>query len=122
MMDRPNLFLYENYRAFLKDLYCYLKETQKGFSHRYFSKKAGFTSPNMLQLVIEGKRNVTSKTIGKFIRGLKLNQQEAEFFTALVDFNQVSSAEEKSEAFAKMTKSRKFREIHELSKEIFRFY
>jgi uncharacterized protein (TIGR02147 family) len=122
MTDRPNIFLYEDYRSFLKDLYQHLKETQRGFSHRFFSKKAGFTSPNMLQLVIDGKRNITSKTIGKFIRGLKLNQQESEFLTALVDFNQASSSEEKSRAFQGMTQCRKFREIHELSKEIFHFY
>src|SRR5262249_17960372 len=122
MTDRPNIFLYEDYRSFLKDLYRYLKETQRGFSHRFFSKKAGFTSPNMLQLVIDGKRNVTSKTVGKFIRGLKLNQQESEFFIALVDFNQAPSSEEKSRAFRGMAQCRKFREIHELTKEIFHFY
>lgn len=122
MMDRPNIFLYEDYRGFLRDLYQHLKATQRGFSHRFFSKKAGFTSPNMLQLVIDGKRNVTPKTVGKFIRGLKLNQQEAEFFASLVGFNQASTPDEKSKAFQGMTKSRKFREIHELSKEVFRFY
>lgn len=122
MLDRPNIFLYEDYRGFLRDLYLHLKSAQRGFSHRFFSKKAGFTSPNMLQLVIDGKRNVTAKTVGKFIRGLRLNQQEGEFFTALVNFNQAASSEEKSKAFRLMAKSRKFREIHELSKEIFRFY
>ncbi|HSA60428.1 MAG TPA: TIGR02147 family protein [bacterium] len=122
MYSRPNIFLYEDYRVFLRDLYRHLKEVQRGFSHRFFSKKAGFTSPNMLQLVIDGKRNVTPRTVGKFIRGLKMNQQEGEFFAALVDFNQAATPEDKSMAFQVMTKSRKFREIHELSKEIFRFY
>ena len=121
-MDRPNIFLYEDYRSFLRDLYQHLKATQRGFSHRFFSKKAGFTSPNMLQLVIDAKRNITLKTVGKFIRGLKLNQQEAGFFTSLVNFNQAATPEEKSKAFQGMSKSRKFREIHELSKEVFRFY
>lgn len=120
--DRPNIFLYEDHRIFLKDLYGYLKEVQKGFSHRFFSKRAGFASPNMLQLVIDGKRNVTSKTMGKFVVGLKLNTQEGEFFAALVGFNQAKTAEEKSRAFQAMSKSRKFREIHELTKEVFRFY
>jgi uncharacterized protein (TIGR02147 family) len=122
MITRPNIFLYEDYRGFLRDLYQHLKATQRGFSHRFFSQKAGFTSPNMLQLVIDGKRNVTPKTVGKFVRGLKLNQQEAEFFASLVAFNQAATPEEKSKAFQGMTKSRKFREIHELSKEVFRFY
>jgi len=122
MSERPNIFLYEDYRGYLADLYRHLKATQRGFSHRYFSKKAGFSSPNMLQLVIEGKRNITAKTVGKFVRGLQLNQQEEEFFRALILFSQASTAEEKSQAFARMAKCRKFREIHELSKELFRFY
>lgn len=122
MKNRPNIFLYDDYRRFLSDLYQHLKATQRGFSHRFFSKKAGFNSPNMLQLVIDNKRNITSKTMEKFILGLKLNVQEGEFFTALVHFNQATTAAEKSRAFQEMSKSRKFREIHELTKEVFRFY
>lgn len=122
MIERPNIFLYQDYRLFLKDLYAYLKETQRGFSHRSFSKKAGFKSPNMLFLVIEGKRNITTRTVGKFSRGLQLNQQEGDFFSSLVDFTQAVTEEEKSKAFRAITRHRRFREIHELTKEIFHFY
>lgn len=122
MSERPNIFLYEDYRKFLHDLYAHLKATKRGFSHRFFCKKAGFTAPNMLKLVIDGERNITAKTLHKFMRGLQLNQQESDFFTALVNFNQTDTAEEKSQAFRQLTKHKKFREIHELTKEIFRFY
>ncbi len=122
MSERPNIFRYEDYRLYLADLYRHLKARQRGFSHRYFSKRAGFRSPNMLQLVIEGKRNVTARTVGKFIRGLALNQQESEFFVSLVEYGQAASPEEKSRAFRRMAKSRRFREIHELHREVFRFY
>lgn len=122
MLTRPNIFEYEDYRLFLRDLYLYLKEVQRGFSHRFFSKKAGFASPNMLKLVIDRTRNVTSKTFPKFVRGLKMTPQEADFFSILVNFNQATSEDEKTEAFREMTKNRKFRKIHELSREIFRFY
>lgn len=120
--NRPNIFLYQDCRFFLKDLYRYLKETHRGFSHRSFSKKAGFDSPNMLLLVIAGKRNITSQSEGRFAKGLGLNQQESDFFSSLVHFNQAVTEEKKSAAFREMTKHRKFREIHELTREIFHFY
>lgn len=122
MPNRPNMFLYDDYRKFLKDLYDYKKATQRGFSHRFFCKKAGFSAPNTLQVVIQGKRNITDKALQKFAKGLQLNQQESDFFASLVHFNQAATAEEKSAAFREMTKHRKFREIHELTKETFRFY
>lgn len=122
MADRPNIFLYQDYRIFLKDLYAYLKKTQRGFTHRSFSKKGGFKSPNMLLLVMEGKRAITARTLLRFARGLQLNQQESDFLGSLVAFNRSGTEEERSEAFRDLTKHRRFREIHELTKEIFRFY
>jgi uncharacterized protein (TIGR02147 family) len=86
MMQR--IEYYSDYRAYLKDYYADQKKRFSFFSNRYFCKKAGIKSPSLLKEVVEGKRNLTEKTIPAFIRGLKLNESDGKFFTLLVHFNQ----------------------------------
>jgi hypothetical protein len=94
-----SIFSYVNYRRFLKDYYLKAKAEKKYFSYRYFSRRAGINSPNFLKVVIEGKRNLSSKTIEKFATALGLNQQETVFFRRLVMFNQAKTASEKQESY-----------------------
>ncbi len=55
-----SIFTYTDYRAFLHDAYTHAKATNPAFSYRYFAKKAGFSSPNFLKLVIDGVYNLIS--------------------------------------------------------------
>jgi hypothetical protein len=94
-----SVFNYVNYRRFLKDYYQQAKAEKKYFSYRYFSRRAGINSPNFLKVVIEGKRNLPSKTIDKFANALGLNRNETMFFRRLVVFNQAKTASEKQESY-----------------------
>ena len=79
-MKRPVIFDYLDYRAFLKDMFCFRKWKDKHFSYRYFAGKSGFASPNYLKLVIDGDRNLTNGSIAKIAKGFKLKKQEREYF------------------------------------------
>jgi len=79
---------YTDFRQYLKDFYEDRKQRSKTFSHRSFCLKAGLTSPSFLREVIDGKRNLTDTSIGQFVAGLGLSDLDAEFFGALVRFNQ----------------------------------
>lgn len=116
-----NIFEYEDFRKFLKDLYEERKRVQPSFSFRFFAREAGFASPNFLKLVMDGKRGISQQSITKFVKGLKLNQQEAEFFSNLVGFNLAKSSEEKSRSFEQMAKSRRYRKFKHLEKEQFEY-
>ena len=105
--SKINLFTYLDYRKFLKDWYTQAKKERSSFSFRVFSKRAGFESPNFFKLVMDGKRNLTAKSLPKFIVGLKLNKQEQEFFQSLVAYTQASTHEEKDEHWALPHHSRK---------------
>ncbi|HEX4924753.1 MAG TPA: TIGR02147 family protein [Bdellovibrionales bacterium] len=120
--EKPTIFEYDNYRAFLGDTYAHLKETKSFFSFRYFSKAAGFSSPNFLKLVIEGKRNLSGESASRFAAALKLNKAESEFFLTLVQFNQADSTDEKSRIATQILKSRSYRKIHPLNQSLFRYY
>jgi len=95
-MQRPELMEYKNYRSYLADWYLWMKETKQGFSYRTFSRWAGFSSPNQLQLIIQGKRNITPSTVGKFVKILKLGRRERTYFELLVNLNQAATAEAKA--------------------------
>lgn len=90
-----NIFEYSNYRDFLKDYYVHTKRVNNNFSHRSFGRKAGFSSPNFLQRIIKGDRNLTKDYIPKFSEALGLDKKEQQYFDALVSFNQAKGPEAK---------------------------
>ncbi len=117
-----SIFEYEDYRAYLRDLYEHLKKTQSCFSYRFFSARAGFRSPNILKLVIEGKRNLSPRSVEKFARALKLKKDEAEFFRALVNLNQARTVEEKGHHAEQLMRLGPFRRMHPIRKDQFEYY
>ncbi len=96
MTKKPELLEYDNYRLYLEDWYAWMKSTHDAFSYRTFSKWAGFKSPNHLQLVIKGKRNITAATLNKFLKVLKLKRRERTYFELLVNLNQATTPEAKA--------------------------
>jgi uncharacterized protein (TIGR02147 family) len=94
-----SIFEYIDYRKYLKDFYADSKSTKKYFSYRYFARKARLNSPILLKMVIDGKRNLSRKTIDKFIAGINLPEKESIYFRTLVLFNQARSVREKQEHY-----------------------
>ncbi len=86
---------YSDYRTFLADFYEDQKKRHAYFSYRYFCRKAGISSPSLFKEVVAGKRKLTSDTIDAFAKGLGLTEREAQYFTALVQFNQARSSADK---------------------------
>jgi uncharacterized protein (TIGR02147 family) len=110
-----SVYGYTDYRAYLRDFYAFRKDSQRGYSYRTFSKAAGFTSPNILKLVIDGERNISSEATVKFIKALGLKGQMAEYFTTLVRMNQAKSDSDKEYYFAilqKLTPQAKRRQLN----------
>lgn len=80
----------------------YLKATKPQFSYRYFSRIAGFSSPNFLKLVAEGQRNLSPKSIAKFAKGLGLDQEEQEIFETLVLLGQAQTDAERNRYYLRL--------------------
>jgi uncharacterized protein (TIGR02147 family) len=91
-----SLFSYDSYRKYLKDHYEAKKKANPLYSFRFFAKRAGLQSGNYLKLVMDGDRNLSHKTIHKFIKGLNLTESEALYFENLVFFNQATEPNEKN--------------------------
>lgn len=118
----PNIFEYDDYRAYLHAYYIYAKKLDRGFSFRVFARRAGFTSPNFLKLVIQGKRNLAPESVEKFTRALRLKKNEAVFFSQLVGLNQAKAPELKNQYARKILNSRASNKFHPLRKEQFEYY
>jgi uncharacterized protein (TIGR02147 family) len=117
-----NIYNFSDYREFLKDRYRQLKDSDPLFSFRYFSKQAGFGSPNYLKLVMDGKRNLSSDAIGKFAKGLRLDNHETEFFRYMVEFNQCESEPKRKVYEAKLMYLRELFKVKTLIPELYDYY
>ena len=82
-------------------MFDHKKETVSSFSHRNFSRLAGFSSPNFLKLVIDGQRNLTNTSIAKIAKGFKLKKPEREYFENLVYMNQATDHQERDHYYKK---------------------
>jgi uncharacterized protein (TIGR02147 family) len=103
LMTEINIFKYDDYRFFLKDYYEEQKvKFPEKFSYRYFSRKAGFATPNFLYLVINAKRNLTLDSATKVSKAISLRGQKHKYFETLVFFNQAKKNREKTKYFEKL--------------------
>lgn len=115
-----SIYGFTDYRKYLEAFYHHKKEGPKGYSYRTFSKMAGFTSPNILKLIIMGERNLSASSTDKFIKGLGLNGKMSEYFRVLVRFNQAKDIDSKAELYQKLihlTPVAKRRQLDEASME-----
>jgi uncharacterized protein (TIGR02147 family) len=117
-----NIFEYQDYREYLRDVYAFQKANNKYFSFRYFAKLAGFKAGNVLKLVIDGKQNIASYSIEKFTKALKLNKEESLFFRNLVLFNQATNSQERQAYAQELMKCRQFKKIYPMKESQFNYY
>lgn len=86
MKSNPtSIFEFTDYRNFLREYLKYEVEVEKR-SFRYLAKRAGLSSPNFLQRVLSGERNIKPTLADKIAVALGLNNSEKQYFCALVDY------------------------------------
>lgn len=121
-MAKPDLFVYLDYRKFLRDAFEALKAGERKTSFRSFAKEAGYTSPNFLQLVIAGTRNLSPANLPGTMRAIGLNKQESEFFASMVGFEQAQGFEEKNFHYQRMLRSRRYTEARPIDKGQYEYF
>jgi uncharacterized protein (TIGR02147 family) len=105
--NKIDIYLYLEYRKYLGDYYAFKKRITPSFSFRLFSRRAGFTAPNFLQLLIQGKRNLIKSSIAKVSQAIGHRVEEARYFESMVLFGQAKTISEKSRYFALLSEARK---------------
>jgi uncharacterized protein (TIGR02147 family) len=110
----PEVFRYQDFRAFLRDHYSHRKAGRGGFSLRAFSRRAALRSPNYLKLVMDGDRNLTAEMAARFAAACGLEGEAAEYFCALVGFNQARTSKERELHYGQLRRFARYRKIHTL--------
>ncbi len=118
----PSPFTYLDFRRFLEDAFAFRQAHNPKFSLRAFSKLAGYSTPNFLKLVTEGKLNLNPETVAGTARALGLNKKEQDFFESLTWFNQAKDHETKNRYFEKLLKAEPYRTFKILGASQYRYF
>jgi uncharacterized protein (TIGR02147 family) len=95
MTPRPNIFDYNNFREFLRDMYAFRRDEDRHFTKAHICKQLGLpNSRSYFQDVLNGK-GVTDLKVPLFIKLFRMTHDESLYFRVLVRFNQCDTADEK---------------------------
>lgn len=108
---KPVIYDYVEYRTFLLDSLNYIQSRNPKYSATAFVRQAGFgeNSRGYFNLLMSGKRNLSSSTILGFAKTIKLNEKETFHFENLVHYNQATTDKEKALYFERINKNMKGR-------------
>jgi uncharacterized protein (TIGR02147 family) len=119
----PDIFHYTNYRQYLQDFYLAKKKIDPKFSLRVFASQAQFPSHGLLKYLMEGKRNLSKKTLLRLCPALGLSPEQTAYFENLVFFNQAKSLDDKGLFYDKLIKgsgASPFKRLEKSQLQIFR--
>jgi uncharacterized protein (TIGR02147 family) len=119
--ELPEVSTYVSYRRFLEDWYRARKAADRRFSHRLFARRAGVSSPSLLNEIISGKRNLTPSQLPGFLRALGLSGPDAACFRDLVALDQAATEAERNAAWERLAASRRFREARPIEGAAFAY-
>lgn len=118
----PKVREYMDYRVFLKDFYEAKKENSQDFSYRVFARKAEINSPSHFKLVVDGKRNLTEKTLDGYVKAIGFkDKMDRNFFELLVKYDQETNSSKKVEIFKDILNEKEKKGLTILAKEQFNF-
>ena len=104
----PEVCDYLDYREYLRDYYEARKAIKSDYSYRVFTNRGDLKSPSHLKMIIDGKRNLTSKTVPKYIKALGLtSKKEKNFFELLVEYSQEKDLDTKKNFFHQLMEEKK---------------
>jgi uncharacterized protein (TIGR02147 family) len=110
--ERPQIYDFVDYRAFLLASLNFIRSKNSKYSATAFVRQAGFgeNSRGYFNLIMSGKRNLSTSTILGFAKTMKLNEKETFHFENLVHYNQAMTEKEKSLYFDRINKLMKGKE------------
>jgi uncharacterized protein (TIGR02147 family) len=115
------LFAYTDYRRFLADWFGEKKHANPRFSLRMLAERSGFKAKDYLLRVMRGDRNLSAEGVGKLSAFFRFSEKQAEYFSALVDFNQARDLPAKEKSYARLAEVRKYGTHQRLRQDQFEY-
>jgi uncharacterized protein (TIGR02147 family) len=121
-MNKINIYEYTNFREYLKAFFAKSKKEEPDFSHRYLAQKLELSTPNLILLIMQGKRNLTLRLAARLARVCRLTKRERLYFNAMVSFLQGKSHDEQKKYFNVMSDLRRRVYATRVDEWQFRYY
>lgn len=119
--NMKNIISYTDFRQYIRDFYEERKRTS-AFSWREFNKLAGFTSPNYLKLVCDGKSKLSKVKIEPVARAMNLVDYEANYFALMVSLDNARTDEAQKSILMEMDAIAKEHKARVIDGDAFEFY
>lgn len=116
----PTVHSYLDFRKFLSEWLEAKQAITPGYTLSRFARKAE-CSYSHVRNVFAGERKLLPPQLDGFIHALRLNPEDAEFFTILVRYQQSPSLLERAQLLQIISGTRKVREARPLEGEVFRY-
>jgi uncharacterized protein (TIGR02147 family) len=117
-----DVYEYADFRDYLKDYLADAKKRSPAFSHRFLAQKLGLSTPNLILLVMQGKRNLTPTIRYRLSEVLKHTKKEAQYFEHLVSFSQAKTHDERNMHYASMLELKRNIKTAPLEKQQYEYY
>ena len=101
-MNFVNIYEYLDYRDFLRDYHTLRKQSDTKFSHRFFAKQAGYSSSGLYTHLVKGELSLTPHYIPGFIKAMKMDEREAEYFKLLIDYTHAQDGQYRIDIYDQM--------------------
>ena len=98
-----SIYFYSDYRLYMTEYFEEQKAVRYGFSYQFFANRADIKARDFIYRVMKGEKNLSSTSSLKIAKAMDLVKKEADFFQALVEFNQASTSIEKMHFYQRMT-------------------
>jgi uncharacterized protein (TIGR02147 family) len=116
------IFEYTSYRKYLEDFFIESKQKNPKFSHRYLASRLGITMPNLVQMVMQGKRKMSSNLCARIAKVMGLHRREADYFDNMVRFMQAKTHDQKNIYFLRMLKIRRGLRLKKIEERQYEYF
>jgi uncharacterized protein (TIGR02147 family) len=119
--QKPDIFNYLNFREFLKDHLGYIRLKNPAFRFQTLVEKYGLSSRSHYIDILNG-RKLTKKFSGVYRQICDLSGKEADYFQALVGYDQAQNDVEKTRHFHEILRLSPNLETVKLEQEAYRYF
>lgn len=118
----PSIYQYLDYRQYLFYTFEAMKKEDPSFSYRNFALLAGSSSPNLLQLIMGRKLNISSAQLSSLASAFRLKAKEEKYFETIVAFDHAKTHQEKDKYFQRILLTREYLAIKTIEKKQYDYF
>lgn len=116
-----SIYAYNDYRRYLSDFFIERKGINPKYSYRVLAEKCGFKARDYLMRVMKGQKNLSSAGIKLLSKYFGFSEKQAEYFYALVEFNQAKGTIQKEKYFSVLSEIRRYGKHQKIERDQYEY-